>query len=397
MRIIRTIAFFLLILAVGASLVAAEGAQAQTIKLKVTADQANLREKPDIGSSVIQAIPAGTILEADRKEGEWYFVRYTLEDGGVIGGWIHESLVEVLGPGEPVKPPAARPAPKTPPRERARPPARQGGIKAPEFRTGTIPLEFAVSMGIATLAPRELNDATRGFADWLAATAGMTVGDRPDILNLAGLAGFELSYRFSPRLTFGVGADLLTGSNAGAVELSGLGTTETVTTKPYVRGVPFKLMVRFYPGTGFYLRGGLGFYSVKAGYYYRHQGGLGGLGQDVSEQWKGSASTTGLGAEAAFGGEWDFGARTVFFVEAGMRIASFTGLTGQGQYRDPAGVTTTEAGTLFFFHKTAGGEQSYPLLFVRSIPPAEEGVTSARKARINLSGTAVRVGVRYKF
>ncbi len=391
MRIIRTIAVSLLILAAGSPLVAAEGVQAQTIKLKVTADQANLREKPDIGSSIVQAIPAGTILEADRKEGEWYFVRYTLEDGGVIGGWIHESLVEVLGPGEPVKPPAVQPAPKTPTRERAPRPAGQGGIKAPEFRTGTIPLEFAVSMGIATLAPRDLNDGTRGFADWYAATAGLTVGDRPDILNLAGLAGFELSYRFSPRLTFGVGADLLTGSNAGAVELTGPGVTETVTTKPYIRGVPFKLMVRFYPGSGFYLRGGLGFYSAKAGYYYRHQGG------DVSEQWKGSASTTGLGAEAAFGGEWDIGARTVFFVEAGMRIASFSGLTGQGQYRDPAGVTTTEAGTLFFFHKTSGGEQSYPLLFVRSVPPAEEGVVSARKARINLSGTAVRVGVRYKF
>src|SRR5512138_106874 len=226
MRMRGTVLFLVFVLAAGAPLVAAEGAQAQTVKLKVTADQANLREKPDIGSAIIQAIPAGTILEADRKEGEWYFVRYTLEDGGVIGGWIHESLVEVVGRGEPVKPPAAQPAPKTPTRERATRPTRQGGIKAPEFRTGTIPLEFAVSMGIATLAPRDLNDATRGFADWYAATAGLTVGDRPDILNLAGLAGFELSYRFSPRLTFGVGADLLTGSNAGAVEISGPGVTE---------------------------------------------------------------------------------------------------------------------------------------------------------------------------
>lgn len=55
-------------------------------------------------------------------------------------------------------------------------------------------------MGIATLAHRGLSDETRGFAGWHAA-------DRPDILDLAGLIGFDLSYRFSQRLTFGVGAD----------------------------------------------------------------------------------------------------------------------------------------------------------------------------------------------
>ncbi len=392
MRIIRTIAFSLLILAVGTALAAAAGSpQARTIKLKVTAEQANLREKPDIGSSVMQAIPEGTLLDADKKEGEWYFVRYTLEDGGVIGGWIHESLVEVVGQGEPISPPAAQPPAKTPAREPAARQPRTGGIKMPEFRTGTIPLEFAVSMGVATLAPRDLNDGTRGFADWAAASAGLTVPDRPDILNLAGLMGFELAYRFSTQLTFGVGADLLTGSNGSAVKLGGGDASETVRTKPYVRAVPFKLMVRFYPGSGFYLRGGFGIYSAKAGYFYRNESA------DAWEQWKGSASTSGLGFEGAFGGEWDIAPRTVLFVEAGMRIASFSGLTGQDQHRSSAGDNTTEAGTLFFFHKTAGGAEDYPLIVVRPSAPAEEGVVDARRARINLSGTAVRVGVRYKF
>jgi hypothetical protein len=261
----------------------------------------------------------------------------------------------------------------------------------PEFRTGSIPLEFAFSMGIATLAPSDLNNGTRGFADWAAASAGLTVPDRPDILNLAGLMGFELAYRFSTRLTFGVGADLMTGSNSGAVELGGGDATETVRTKPYVRAVPFKLMVRFYPGSGFYLRGGLGIYSAKAGYFYRYESA------DAWQQWKGSASSSGLGFEGAFGGEWDIASRTVLFVEAGMRIASFRGFTGQDQYRSSAGDNVTEAGTLYFFHKTAGGTDDFPLIFVRQTAPAEEGVVDARRARINLSGTAVRVGIRYKF
>src|SRR5512137_2694708 len=100
MRMKSIVISLLVTLAAGVmSVAAAQDAPARATKIKVTAEQANLREKPDIGSSIVQQIPEGTVLEADRKEGEWYFVRYTLEDGGVIGGWIHESLVEVVEAG----------------------------------------------------------------------------------------------------------------------------------------------------------------------------------------------------------------------------------------------------------------------------------------------------------
>ena len=93
----RAAPVFVAFLLAGAVLSAAgQAIPARTMKVKITAEQANLREKPDIGSGIVQQIPEGTVLEADRKEGEWFFVRFTLEDGGVIGGWIHESLVEVV-------------------------------------------------------------------------------------------------------------------------------------------------------------------------------------------------------------------------------------------------------------------------------------------------------------
>src|SRR5512143_1430615 len=235
MRIERTILSVVLILAVGALLAtAAAGGQARTTRLTVTADQANLREKPDIGSSIVQAIPSGTVLEADRKDGEWYYVRYTLEDGGVIGGWIHESLVTVVEKGAGAERPAEKPVPRTPAtgRERGPRPPRTGGIKPPEFRTGAIPLEFSVSAGVATLAPRDLNDATRGDVDWYAASSGLVSAQEPDLLHIAGVIGFELSYRFSPQLSFGVGADYLRGSNADRVDLVSTEAAGTVSTKP---------------------------------------------------------------------------------------------------------------------------------------------------------------------
>jgi opacity protein-like surface antigen len=369
----------------------AQNAPPRPTKIKVTAEQANLREKPDIGSSIVQQIPEGTVLEADKKEGEWYFVRYTLEDGGVIGGWIHESLVEVVVEGAPPKPEEKTPAREAPPRERVSRPGRIGRIERPEFRTGAIPLEFAVSAGIGTLSPRDLNDGTRGYAGLTGASIGALMPTSPDALRLAVLAGFELSYRFSPRLAFGLGADFLRGSNGDTTVLSGELLTGTVSTKPSVRGVPVKIMVRFYPGAGIYIRGGLGLYSVKAGYLLRTEGAA------SWEQLKGSATATGLGAEAAFGGEWTVASRTMLFIEAGFRMARFTGLTGQNVTTNSAGETQTEPGTLYFFHKTGADDNAYALISVRGGVPSETGVVDARRANINLSGTAVRVGLRYRF
>jgi len=107
MRVRACLLLFLIVSVAGAPFLAAS--QKAPARVKVIAEQANLREKPDIGSSIVQQIPEGTVLEADRKEGEWYFVRYPLEDGGVIGGWLHESLVEPVAGGTPV-PAAAAPA-----------------------------------------------------------------------------------------------------------------------------------------------------------------------------------------------------------------------------------------------------------------------------------------------
>jgi hypothetical protein len=392
MRMKRSVLFLLLVTAVGAMFAAApQDAPARAIKVKVTAEQANLREKPDIGSAIVQQIPEGTVLDADRKEGDWYFVRYPLEDGGVIGGWIHESLVEVAEAGPPVEEPEKKPAAQKPPRVRGRRPGGIGPIEAPEFRSGSIPLEISFSAGLSTLAPRNLNDGTQGYADWLGASLGMDSQDNTNALHVAAIAGFELSYRFSPQLVFGLGADILGGSNGGEITLTGPALLETLSTKPSVRGVPFKASVRYYFRDGFYARGGLGLYAIRARYLFRREG------EGFWEERKGRASATGLGLEAAIGGEWDVAARTVVFAEAGFRVVSVDRLTGRETFTSSLGDDVTQPGTLYFFHKSAGGEDAYPLIFVRGSLPSEPGVVDAREARVNMSGMAVRAGVRYRF
>jgi len=365
---------------------AAQDAPTRLMKIKITAEQANLREKPDIGSAIVQQIAEGTVLEADKKEGEWFFVRYPLEDGGVIGGYIHESLVEVVDQGAAPAPTEKASTGAIPRGERV--PASQ---QANSLGPGAPHLEFSVSAGAGWTAPRDLNDGAQGFADYHGAFLGLPASGPVDALHLATLVGLELSYRVSPLLSIGLGIDYFWGANRGRVGFTDGIISETLDTRPSVRAVPVKLGVRFYPGKGFYIRGSLGVYFVKAGYLYR-------LEQENSwQEWKGTATARRFGAEAAFGGDWKVGAKTSFFVEAGFRMASLSGLSGQDVYRNSDGETLTEEGTLTYFRKEGADTRVYPHLFIGDSKRTEAGVVDSRRAGINLSGMAFRAGIRYRF
>jgi hypothetical protein len=68
-----------------------------SIKIKVTAELANIRQKPSISSPIIRQFPEGTILEATVKEGEWYLITMEPDESGATAGYVHESLVLPLG------------------------------------------------------------------------------------------------------------------------------------------------------------------------------------------------------------------------------------------------------------------------------------------------------------
>ena len=387
MRTKRTLLPITVIFGLGAALfAAAQVTSARPMKIKVTAEQANLREKPDIGSGIVQQIPEGTVLEADKKEGEWFFVRYTLEDGGVLGGYIHESLVEVVEQGAAPAPAQGAPAGVTSGGRRVSASRRADptGSEAPH-------LEFSVSAGAGWIAPRDLNDGAQGFADYHGASLGIPASGPVDALHLATLAGLELSYRVSPWLSMGLGIDYFWGANRGRVGFTDGVYSETLETRPSVSAVPIKLGVRFYPGEGFYIRGSLGLYFVKAGYLYRLER------EDNWQEWQGSATARRFGAEVAFGGDWIVGANASFFVEAGFRMASLSWLSGQEVYRNSDNDTLIEVGTLTYFRKEGADTRIYPRLFIGASKLAEEGVVDSRRAGINLSGMSFRAGIRYRF
>jgi outer membrane protein W len=72
--------------------------QTEDLKIRVKVRRANVREQPNMEGETIAVVRRGAILQVDGKEGEWYLVRLPLKlEGYALPGYIHESVVEVVG------------------------------------------------------------------------------------------------------------------------------------------------------------------------------------------------------------------------------------------------------------------------------------------------------------
>ena len=397
MKTKRTPLLSVLVLALGilpAVAVTAAAAQERTIRLKVTAEQANLREKPDIGSAVVQQIPEGTVLEADRKDGEWYLVRYALEDGGVIAGYIHESLVTVLEPpggagGRKPKPMGGRPPGTMPPA------VPEGG--AGPWSGGVPFFDISFSAGGSTLIADDFNNGARGLADLNGAALESPLTGSIGSLHMAYLLGLDVSCRLSRQLSLALGFEYTRGWRSGQVAydmitILQLTAVPQTTTHVFVQAIPVKLGVRFYPRPDFYVRASAVYYFIRAGYDDRFVAS----GTDW-QSWSGRATAGTLGMEVAAGGEWRLGPHLAGFAEAGFRLTPAVGLDGTGTTADSSGAAATESGPLWFYQQRGVDDLGHDLVFVQAAQPSGEDILGARKASLNLSGTTLRLGVRYHF
>jgi outer membrane protein len=58
---------------------------------------ANVRTEPDMSSEAVAQVKFGTLLESSNKVGDFYEISITDKDGRTVYGFIHASVVEVLG------------------------------------------------------------------------------------------------------------------------------------------------------------------------------------------------------------------------------------------------------------------------------------------------------------
>jgi len=385
---------------------------AETVRLKVTADLANIRESPDIGSAMLLQTPKGALLDAESKQGEWFRVIFENEAGVRLTGYVHESLVTILLP---APKPAEMKEPEKGAQEKIKLPDKPVAGENPARRAGTEPEKKpekpagrtdSTSVRAAARVPRPcLLVSGSGFffkeSDLGLGAEGLlllyqdefqTPGSGEfDPLGFGYSASIEFQMPLSGRAWLGIGAQGVFGRRESTIDLSTPGKSAAFITRPQVRSVPLSLSLSFYPAEFFFFKLGLEYHFAEMRYLYR-------LEQDGTwEQWQGKARGQGLGYVGGAGLDLRIAPNLSLVLEAmgcAGRIKSFK---GTDIHQNSGGLSAAEKGFAYLYQGEIGGGDSYPLLFIRESSPSEAGVSSPRLATFDLSRVKLSAGIRVKF
>lgn len=364
-------------------------------KLRVTSEQANIREKPDIASAVLLQVPEGTPLEAEKKEGEWYAVKIEQEGGGFLLGYVHESLVKVVeAPEEKTKiketveekPLETKSQEPTPVPSQARAP-RTTPVSEPK----TERFSLSLWLGGRYASVGDLNEGAKGMVQTYEYMLGARGEGEVNSVHLGYLFGVEARLPLGSGFFFSIGAEYFSGENTSSVFYEDGSFQDLFTTKPQVRAVPISFSLSYYLLPYAYVKAGLEYTFGRCAYFYRFQK------KDFWQEWEGHASSGSWGYQIGLGGDWKLFSDASFIAELIYRHSRISELKGENSYRQSDGHNSREEGKLYFFQVMTTGEDRVPLVFVREKKPTEAGVSDYRDAELSLSGLSLRAGIRIRF
>lgn len=390
-----------------------KGQEALT-KLKVITEMSNIRLKPSIGSIIILQVQEGTALESPGKEGEWFAVKITTDEGDEVSGFIHESTVIVTE-----RPPEPKPQPKKEEMleekvkeeiEEAREPVKtEEPQKTEEEKVEEKPqvelvpvqpelakpleslIEITISGGGSYVLGGDLNSGARGFADYYRNFLSVQGEGKVSSLHLSAIVGGELAFSIGTNLSLGLGLDYLSGEKESIVALQEI-PARWVLTRPKIKAFPLKLYLFYQPLRYLYVKAGIEYYFAKCEYFYRYSDG------DFWKEWHGKATSRGPGAMAAVGLDLDILPYLSFIAELTGHTAKISGFKGTDHSTDSNGLDYTEEGKLYFYQGIAPDENSFPLLFIKEKKPSEDvEISNPREAIIKFSGISLKTGFKFRF
>lgn len=385
------------------------GDQDSLISLEVITELANIRSEPDIGSTIIYQLPQGTILKSPGKEGEWYAVRFKSDEGQVISGHVHESLVlaiekEPVEKEEVVKEEKIKPIKEESLKKEAKEPEERKKEEKEEavkeesiIASSTVPkpskvkFDLFLSGGLNYLSGGDINFGAQGLADFLRNINSINGEGQVKPVHLSYILGGELSFPVWSKLHIGIGVDFYSAKKQSTDNMQEIPLALTFSTYPEIQAVPLRFVILYYPVENFYIKGGVEYFVAKCGYDYKFQ-----KGEDW-EQWQGHASSSGLGALGSVGTELNLTSVLSFVVEVSGRYCKIDEFSGTGSYEQSTGEFQEEDGILYSYNTKSSEGTLYPLVFIRSKKPAEAGVYDAKRATVNFSGISLKAGIKIKF
>jgi hypothetical protein len=380
---------------------------AQLITLQVTAEQANIREKPDLTSPVVKQVVVGAVLEAEKKEGEWYEVRVDLDTGGTAVGYVHESLVRVVAggpakaapaaktvkeppPGEVKAPPAEAKEPTKPAPQQSEPSAKPPESGAPEKKP-EVRRSVSLWFGGRYAMVGDLNDGAAGMADYFASRLGADKSNDVSSVHVGSAFGAEYRHPLTGGVDVAVGAGYFSAEQSSTINFKDQPTTTRYMTTPGVSAIPVSLSLVFHLTPRLYVKAGAELAFAHCEYLYRFEEG------GAVQEWQGSADAVGIGLALAAGYELHLSGTVSVFAEAGYRKLQLNSLDGEEIYRESGKTDVTTKGTLYFSRSALPDGSTFAAVFIHPDFPGGTGVVEARKAELSLSGTSLHVGLRVQF
>jgi len=364
--------------------------QAPPAKIKVVAEQANIRLRPDIGSVIIQQVPKGTILESWEKTGEWHKVKIEEEEPEQVYGYVHESLVILISP-----PPSEKDEQETKQEvegKEVREPTQPRFIppSLPPSKPETPLFDLYLSGGGRFVTGGDINTGAQGLADFYREALAVEGTGGVDPVRLGLVYGAELSFPLFPKLFIGLGGDYFQSEETSRVEFSSSEIPDVFITQPKIQALPLRAFISFYPAPSFYLKAGVEYYFAKAFYFYRFET------ETSWQEWKGEAEAQDFGFLGGFGFEWKLFKPFSIVIEALGRYARIKGFEGTNTYRDINSITT-EKGKLYIYQGQTPSEKVVSLLFIRETEPSDPDIFDLKEATVNFSGIGLKVGLKIRF
>lgn len=372
--------------------------QESNLKLRVVAEQANIRLDPDIASIIIRQLSRGAIMESSGKEGEWYAVEFTPKEGTTVSGYVHESLVVVIEPllvkketpqkiqeeEKPKKEMTVEPLDQDKP-QILPPPEIEAKIPQEEiFRR----FHFTLFTGGNYASGGDLNKGSLGLADFYSSVLGIPGEGDVKPVHYGFSFGGEFSISLTSRLSLAIAIESFQGEKESLADFSQVMQAHFLKTRPRLSAVPAGISVSYEFIPALYIKGGFSYYFAECSYFYQIQA------QEQLQEWIGEASARGLGLQGALGFTRSIGPRLGLVVELAGHYAKINGFQGKDTFKSSSGQTLIEKGTLYLIQAEVSEQESYPLLFIRESKPREAGVIDAREAQIDFSGISLKIGLR---
>lgn len=366
-------------------------------KIKITAENAAVRAKPDIESQVIKLMNRGDVLELKGKTNEWFQVSIFLEDKGIeVLGYIHPSLVsemeELSIEQEGI--------------EKRVPEEKRGEVYSPEISFKKAQKRTWVGLkfkgGASYILADDINEGTQGFDSiWKNELSYPGAGIEGELTPFHIVYDFEADIIFYvfPNVGIGLGSGYLFGNQNNEMRLTLPSGEGPWVIRPELKVVPLKAGLYFLIPIGgesyFTLDAGAGWYNVNYNWYWRGENGSGYWAEMNQE-----ASARDIGYHAGLGFEIGLGSHFAFLIEGRARYVEISGFEGTLEYKDSSGDSDLVKGKLYYWKEWIFTEK-YTFVFISETDtPSFTGLTTAehvREAVVDLTGFSLQAGFKIKF